>query len=157
LQLTCESLHPGYVVVLTLPGTDEVIGSQLELLCAYQDASEDTETLDLELNLYPKAPKRVITEVDEPEEPKSAKHCGRWVPSEIALFKKGVENFGWGSWSRIADFVETRTNLQVKTFAKTPAGLESKSEVSFLPVLEKIADGLTEVSKNVTREMTKDL
>lgn len=157
LQLKCEALHPEFECVLTVPGTKEVVGSQMELLCAYEDAPEESDVLHLNLTLYPKSSKRGIDEVEEPETPETGKHTGRWMPSETALFRKGLENFGWGSWARISSFMETRSKSQVKAFAKTAAGLENKTEKSFLPVLEIIADGLTEVSKNITREMTKDL
>jgi len=155
LQLKCEALHPEFVCVLTVPGTNEVVGSQMELLCAYEDAPEESEILHLNLTLHLKSLKRRIDEVEEPEIPETGKHIGRWMPSEMALFRKGLENFGWGSWARISSFMETRSKSQVKAFANTAAGLENKIETSFLPVLKKIADGLTEVSKNVTREMTK--
>lgn len=60
LQALIETFHPGYRLVshdsnircvLKVAGTDELVGSQFELFCAYQDAVSDTLTLDLELHL----------------------------------------------------------------------------------------------------------
>jgi hypothetical protein len=35
LQAQIETYHPGFIVILSVPGTSQVVGSQFELLCAY--------------------------------------------------------------------------------------------------------------------------
>ena len=149
LQLRVEALNPDFKCVLTLPNSREFIGSQEELLFAYQDA-KDCDVLTLELELYAKKEKRKIDCVEELEG-QVINHSGKWMPSEVALFKVGVQQCGWGNWKRISEVVDTRTTDQVKTFSKTQAGKSVKTELNFMPTLSKLADGLFEVSKNVSR------
>lgn len=150
LQLRVEAQNPGFRCVLTIPNTSEIIGSQEELLFAYQDGPEDCDMLTLELKLYAKQEKRKIDSVDDPVS-QGVNHTGKWMPSEVALFKVGVQQCGWGNWKGISEVVDTRTSEQVKTFSKTQTGKSVKSELNFMPTLSKLADGLFEVSKNVSR------
>ncbi|KAI8892041.1 hypothetical protein BC833DRAFT_640516 [Globomyces pollinis-pini] len=50
LQAQVESWHPEYTCMLSVPNTKEIVGSQFELLCAYQDSTKDILTLDLTLH-----------------------------------------------------------------------------------------------------------
>lgn len=154
LQLRVEALNPDFKCFLTIPNSCEILGSQEELLFAYQDA-KDSEILTLELKLYAKQEKRKIDCVEEPEF-QVVNHSGRWMASEVVLFKVGVQQYGWGSWKKISEVVETRTMDQVKTFSKTQAGKSAKTEVNFISTLSKLADGLFEVSKNVSRVLEKE-
>ena len=98
--------------------------------------------------------KRKIDCVDEPEY-SPIKHSGKWMPSEVVLFKVGVQQCGWGNWKRVSEVVDTRTMEQVKTFSKTQSGKSVKTELYFMPTLSKLADGLFEISKNVSRVLEK--
>ena len=153
LQLRVEALNPDFKCVLTIPNTSEIIGSQEELLFAYQDAPTESDILTLELKLYPKQQKKRNIDCVEDPESQGIKHSGKWMPSEVALFKVGVQQCGWGHWKRIFEVVDTRSLEQVKAFSKTQAGKQVKSEMNFMPALSKLADGLCEVSKIVSRVM----
>jgi hypothetical protein len=140
LQALIETFHPGYRLVshdsnircvLKVAGTDELVGSQFELFCAYQDAVSDTLTLDLELHLKErKNLKRIADEFyeDEVEEDGNkdwakvgkevfAFHTGRWSNSEAELFGVGVAQQGWGEWAKISDIIQTRDRAQVFKFS----------------------------------------
>ena len=155
LQLRVEAWNPDFRCVLSIPNTSEVIGSQEELLFAYQDGPTESDNLTLELKLYAKQEKRNIDCVEDPEYQR-VKHSGKWMPSEVALFKVGVQQCGWGNWKRISEVVDTRTTEQVKAFSKTQSGKSVKTELNFMPTLSKLADGLFEVSKNVSRVLEKE-
>jgi len=150
LQLRVEAWNPEFRCVLLIPNSCEIVGSQAELLFAYQDGQADSDVLNLELKLYPKSQKRGIDSVDDVEV-QGITHIGKWLPSEMELFKVGVQQCGWGNWKDVAQVVETRTIEQVRSFSKTQAGRFAKTEENVMPTLSKLADGLWEVSKNVTR------
>ena len=52
LQLRVEAWNPDFKCVLIIPNTCEIIGSQEELLFAYQDGPTESDILTLELKLY---------------------------------------------------------------------------------------------------------
>ncbi|KAJ3042563.1 Myb-like, SWIRM and MPN domains 1 [Rhizophlyctis rosea] len=60
-----------------------------------------------------------------------ATHNTRWSEHEDAKLKEGVKKYGSGSWTRIAEFIGTRSALQVKNRARhlaaTGVQLESPS------------------------------
>ena len=43
----------------------------------------------------------------------------RWTNTEIALFKSGVDMFGWGKWTRIAEEIGSISAKQVLKFSKS--------------------------------------
>lgn len=141
LQSRVEALNPGFKCVLTLPNTCNIIGSQEELLFAYEDEPNECDVLSLELKLYAKRDDDCVE-----EEPKVQliNHVGKWAPSEVTLFKAGVQQCGWGNWKRISEVVDTRTMEQVMAFSKTQVGQSFKIEVNFIP---NLADVLSEVSE----------
>jgi hypothetical protein len=116
LQLRVEAWNPDFKCVLTIPNTCEIIGSQEELLFAYQDGPKDCDILTLELKLYAKQEKRKIDCVEEPEG-QGVKHSGKWIPSEVVLFKAGVQQCGWRDWKGISEVVGTRTMEQCRIFS----------------------------------------
>ena len=59
--------------------------------------------------MYAKPEKRKIDCVEEPEG-QGVKHFGKWMPSEVAPFKVGVQQCGWGNWKRISEVVDPRTS-----------------------------------------------
>jgi hypothetical protein len=88
IQALVENYYPGFNVVLMKPGTVEIVGSQEELLFAYQDVSEG-KVLYLDLNLSSASLKRKADyESDETE-------CrqGPWSNSEIESFKPNSNPF----------------------------------------------------------------
>jgi hypothetical protein len=115
LQALIETYHPGFKCVLSVPDTGEIVGSQFELLCAYQDSSNGILTLNLEL--IPTL-KRTNEYVDEyVGQDVLVNHSGRWLNSEIELFHSGVSHYGWGEWAKIADYIQTRDRVQVYKFS----------------------------------------
>lgn len=61
--------------------------------------------------------------------PRASRNSGRWTSEEHALFLNGVELYG-KCWKRIADFIPTRTIVQVRTHAqKHFQRLEKEQEV----------------------------
>lgn len=150
LQSRVEAWNPDFKCVLTIPNTCEIIGSQEELIFAYEDVSSESDILTLELKLYAKSEKRKFDCLEEPE-CQGINHSGKWMPSEEVLFKAGVQQCGWGNWKRIAEVVNTRTMDQIKAFSKTQAGKSVKIELNFIPTQSKLADGLFEASNSVSR------
>lgn len=119
LQSIVETFHPGYSCILSVPNTKEIVGSQFELLCAYQDCTKDILTLNLMLLKTESATlKRPIDELDETvEQDVIIRHGGRWLNSEVELFHAGVLQYGWGEWAKIADYIQTRDRIQVCKFS----------------------------------------
>ena len=76
LQLRVEAWNPDFKCVLNIPNSCEVIGSQEELLFAYQDGSAESDILTLELKLHAKQGKRKFACIEEPE-CQSVKHFGK--------------------------------------------------------------------------------
>ena len=105
--------------MLSVPDTKEIVGSQFELLCAYQDCSGDILVLNLMLQKKDKSNgKRSNDELDEAvEQDVYIHHTGRWLNSEVELFHAGVLQYGWGEWSKIADYIQTRDRVQVYKFS----------------------------------------
>ena len=129
LQSRVEAWNPDFKCVLTIPNTGEIIGSQEELIFAYEDVSSESDILTLELKLYAKSEKRKFDCLEEPEQ------------------------YGWGNWKRISKGINTLPMDQIK---ETPARKSVKTKLNLMPILSKLADGLFEVSKNVSRVLEKD-
>jgi antitoxin component HigA of HigAB toxin-antitoxin module len=120
LQAIVENFYPGFSTVLVKPGTSEIIGSQDELLFAYQDIT-DGKVLPLELNLFKPSKRKHVSEkyIAAPE----FRHEGPWSNGEIELFKMGVDQFGWRKWKSIAGVIGSRDREQVRQFSSTPKGI----------------------------------
>jgi len=57
--------------------------------------------------------------LEEPELPKSRKFKQeRWTEEEKLKFRQGIRLFGAGNWSEISLFIGTRTNIQVRDYAR---------------------------------------
>jgi hypothetical protein len=154
LQSQIEAFHPGYNVVMTVPGTSQVVGSQFELLCAYQD-SHDKEVLNLNLNINPR--KRHHDQEDAPPDslsdtedyPSFVRHVGPWSSTEIQLFQSGVEQYGWGEWAKIASVIQTRDRNQVRRFSINQRAKKFKSSASLVPALTDLAEGFRVVARGL--------
>jgi len=139
LQALAETYYPQFVVVLVKPGTNEIVGSQDELMFAYQDVKDKT-VLNLELKLYrPSSKRKFSTEI--PEQP-LFNHGGVWSNGEVELFKIGVNQYGWKKWKSIAGVIGTRDREQVRKFAASPRGSQFKRTMSVTPGLLDLAEGL---------------
>jgi len=68
LQAQAESFNPGYDVIMSLPDGAGVVGSQFELLCAYQDGMGDCLTLDLKLIVQEKKKRHLDVSDDESDD-----------------------------------------------------------------------------------------
>jgi hypothetical protein len=119
--------------VLTVDGTDEVVGNQTEYKFALLDNLASAPVLTLKVQLFPrKTPikrKRKEDADDRTNVTRDFKpnlRSGTWNNGEIALFAKGVERFGWSKWRLIAKLIETRNNQQVKTFSESAVGIRFK-------------------------------
>lgn len=119
LQAKVETYHPGFVCILTVPDTQEIVGSQFELLCAYRDSPKGILTLNLSLQKREIPPlKRPYDESDEDVEHDGLfRRTGVWLPGEVELFKEGVVQYGWGEWCKIAEYIGTRDRTQVRKFS----------------------------------------
>lgn len=137
--------HPGYYVFLTVPGTKKLVGSQFELLCAYQDATT-SDILHLGLILLPKTEKRKRSDDDMIEEMDVdgllVGHNGAWTNAEIQLFQAGVEQFGWGEWAHISSFIQTRNRHQVRKFSASARAKMFKSSASLINDPSDLEEGL---------------
>jgi hypothetical protein len=138
LQAAVETYYPQFVVVLVKPGTTEIVGSQDELMFAYQDVKDQT-VLNLELKIYRPSSKRKFPEIPEPP---LFRHEGPWSNGEVELFKMGVNQYGWKIWKRIAGVINTRDREQVRKFAASPRGSQFKRTMSVTPGLLDLAEGL---------------
>ena len=155
LQSMVENFYPGFSAVLVKPGTQEIIGSQDELLFAYQDALEG-KVLNLELNLYKQSSKKRKHPAESDFVAPTFRHEGPWSNGEIELFKMGVDQFGWKKWKNIAGVVGTRDREQVRQFASTPKGikiafilgLRFKKTLSITPGLLDLAEGMKIVAQS---------
>jgi hypothetical protein len=133
LQAQVETFHPGYTCILSVPNTKEIVGSQFELLCAYQDSSKDILVLNLKLQKSESATlKRAIDELDETvEQDVFIRRTGRWLNSEVELFHAGVMQYGWGEWSKIADYIQTRDRIQVCKFSLNQRAKKVNDRINF--------------------------
>jgi hypothetical protein len=153
LQAQIETFHPGFTVILSVPGTSQVIGSQFELLCAYQDAEHDVLTLNLKLVSIPKKNKRIAQDESDSEVDNIfVRHAGKWSNSEVQLFKAGVDQYGWGEWSKIASTIQTRDRGQVRTFSMNQRAKKFKSSISLVPALTDLAEGFRLVACSLEGE-----
>ena len=126
LQAQVETLYGGHSTILSVAGTDDVVGSQFELLRAYRTCKSAELCLDL-LIVPPILEKRKFEEIVPPsDETVLSAHTGPWTSTEIELFSKGVKEIGWGRWSDIAELMETRNRGQVYKFSKTVEGARYK-------------------------------
>jgi Myb-like DNA-binding domain len=134
LQAQVDTFHPGYTCILSIPDTQEIVGSQFELFCAYQDSSNDILALNLKLHEPESATrKRSIEELDEPvEQDVFIRHTGRWLNSEVELFHAGVMQYGWGKWARIADYMQTRDRIQVCKFSSNQRAKKVNDRVNLV-------------------------
>lgn len=156
LQSQLESIHPGFNVALSVPGTSQVVGSQFELMCAYQDTEGDI--LHLNLNLTPITPKkkRDLDASENGDEEIFIRHAGRWSNAEIQLFQAGVQQYGWGQWSKIASTIETRDRDQVRKFSLNQKAKKFKSSVSLIPIITDLANGFKVVAHALEIEIGDD-
>ena len=137
LQALIETYHPGFTVTLSVPGTSQVVGSQFELFCAYQDAEKDVLILNLKLSVIKK---RAHDESEDEVDANFVRHAGKWSNSEIQLFQAGVEQYGWGEWAKIASTIQTRDRGQVRTFSMNQRAKKFKSSVSLNHALTDLAE-----------------
>ncbi len=89
---------PESKIAFMVSGTKKMVGSQVELLYAYQDMADDpAEILRLDLqilerNVMYRKRKYDDYSVDVP------KRSGPWDRAEVLRFKEGVNLCGWGKW-----------------------------------------------------------
>lgn len=139
LQAVAETYYPQFVVVLVKPGTTEIVGSQDELLFAYQDV-KDQNVLNLELKIYRQSLKRKFP--TESSDPPRFRHEGLWSNGEVELFSMGINQYGWSKWKDIAEVIGTRDREQVRKFALTARGSQFKRKMSVTQGLLDLAEGL---------------
>jgi hypothetical protein len=157
LQAQLETYHPGFIVVLSVAGTSQVVGSQFELLCAYQDGGQDELALSLKLVPDSRPQKRRLQEEeDTAEDSNYIRHTGKWTNAEIQLFQDGVEQYGWGEWAKIAGTIETRDREQVRTFSKNQRAKKFKRSASLVSALSDLAEGFKVVARGLDAVDTND-
>lgn len=149
LQAQIEALHPGFTVILSVPGSPQVVGSQFELLCAYQDASLALlDILTLKLKLI-RCRNETAAEESDHEDSVFERQKGKWTNAETQLFHTGVEHHGWGEWAQIAATVQTRDRKQVRSFSINQKAKRFKASVSVIPALSDLAEGFNAVVRGL--------
>jgi hypothetical protein len=129
-----------------LLNSNEVVGSDDELLFVYEDAVSGV--LELELRLQRLSKKRSIDELSDhgTEDNDISITSKQWTNSEIALFGAGVRLYGWSSWKRIQGHVKTRNAQAVRNFARTSKGLRFKNLFVVPETLADLANGFSKVT-----------
>jgi Myb-like DNA-binding domain len=157
LKAIVDNFYPEVATVLVKPGTSEIVGSQDELLFAYQDI-KDGEVLRLELKLFKSSKRKLASDKDIA--PPSFRHEGPWSNGEIELFKMGVDQFGWRKWKSIAGVIGSRDREQVRQFSSTTKGinpvllkgLSFKRSISITPGLLDLAEGMKTVAQSLQEQ-----
>ena len=152
LQAQVETYNPGARVVLSIPGTGQYVGSQFELYCAYEDATD--AILRLDLKLYAKIRKRTcadsdIDDLDIIDRDNFVRHVGVWNNTEVQLFKNGVEQYGWGKWAEIAATIQTRDRKQVQKFSLNHRAKKFRSSANLVSALTDLAEGFKVVARGL--------
>jgi hypothetical protein len=121
-----ECMFPACKLVSLDTAAGFQIGSQDELIFAYEDCiKEGNFSLAIRAQFRKKAiQSEMILETEpavsnSPVRRKQIKHVGKWEFSEILLYQQAVKLFGEKKWQRIAEYVGTRDEKQVKNFAET--------------------------------------
>lgn len=118
-----------FIISFSLKGKDDIVGSDDELRFAYMDSDDGLLELDLKLiskNLKRKASAEKFSDAASDEDSIAvsitAPFNNRWSHAEEALFKEGLQLFGWGHWASIATIVKTRSSEGVRAFSRTAKG-----------------------------------
>lgn len=167
LQASIETLHRGFTAVLTVEGTEMIVGSQFELLSAYKDTEGDI--LTLELSLLPAKPnvssaKRHSDFLDEDAQENDnavlpGRLTGKWTPAEMQLFEAGVNQFGWGEWAQISSVIQTRDRTQVRKYSERLTAKRhkrSESVLSVIPALNNLAEGFNMVVRGIDDQLNNN-
>lgn len=158
------------LVELCTPQGD-VIGSQEELFFAYQFAKEEILHVEVELkkkNPSPPPARRSAEkkrrdpclsegEISEDEDNfPVVRHAGIWTISEMIRFEEGVKRFGWGNWSDIANYIQTRDRKQVFKFSLTEAGQKSNRIPSVVHAYVDLAKGMSLVAEHLGNQQESE-
>ena len=87
---------PNSQIAFMVRGSQKMVGSQTELLYAYQDMEND-EILHLDLHIVEKLLTSHKRKYDDSSED-VPKRSGPWDKAEVLRFKEGVNLYGWGKW-----------------------------------------------------------
>jgi hypothetical protein len=118
-------------------------------------AEQNVLTLNLKLVSVKKRNSR--EESDEDVDDNFVRHAGKWSNSEIQLFQAGVEQYGWGEWAKIAQTIQTRDRIQVRSFSLNQRAKKFKSSVSLVPALTDLAEGFKVVARGLEmREVNEE-
>ena len=123
LTAAVSKFFPGFQFNLFVHGTKKEIGSQDELIFAYEDVAEDQTVLELDVDLKQvRKMKRIYEDQQEDNDTIQSDtgilKYGPFDAVEEQQFKQGVRQYGWGSWVRIATLIPGRTREQVRSFAR---------------------------------------
>jgi len=165
-----KSMFVGNAILEICTREGDVIGSQDELFFAYQFVKEQILHLQVELknpactpvNRPKKRRRAPSSEEDEEKEeeeeedsgedvvpPAVIRNSGVWTTSEMIRFEEGVKRFGWGEWSLISNYVQTRDRKQVFKFSTTDAGQKAKRIPSVVHAYVDLAKGMSLVAEHL--------
>ena len=152
LKSRLEAYYPGTIFMLTISGSNRMVGSQDELYFAYKDVPEGEKDLMLDLTL---TRKRKADDADNQEFEYTMSpqmlfhHTGRWSEAELERFKIGINTYGWGKWRRVAEVIETRSAKQVCKFSESQQARRFRDTDSITGAWVNLAAGLDRVSKGL--------
>lgn len=90
---------PGSRIAFMVSGTRKMVGSQEELLYAYQDLGDgSSQVLRLDLQIVERNVLSRKRKYDH-ESVHVPKRSGPWDRAEVLRFKEGVNLCGWGKWT----------------------------------------------------------
>lgn len=150
------TFFPGTKIAFMVSGSKKMVGSQEELLFAYEDlAGSASQVLHLDLHVVGRNVERRKRKYEDYSED-VPKRSGLWDRAETLRFKEGVNRCGWGKWKGtaltdvgVADVVKSRTVESVRTFSRSSAGLVFKS--TQIPNRRAAYSDLAESVKHLSR------
>ena len=140
---------------------DCVIGSNVELVSHLEELVNDTQPVSTVAPLKVEiCQSKVSCDTDLlsslPSPLTSKKKSGLWTSSEIMLFSNGVLKFGWGKWTSIASYVQTRDAKQVKHFSETNQGREFKIVPTKIDGFIALANSVGAIAEGLSQSNSMD-
>ena len=90
---------PESEIAFMVSGSKKMVGSQEELLYAYEDMAEDaSQILRLDLKIVERNVLHRKRKYDDLLALEFPKRSGPWDKAEVLRFKEGVNLCGWGKW-----------------------------------------------------------
>jgi hypothetical protein len=139
--LEVESLFAAQVV--ELKGPRYTIGSQIELYYSYEDLCPTNQPTDgiLEVNVILKE-----KHVTGKKRSLDARISYRWNIAEKNLFEEAYKRFAGEphQWLRMAEFIGTRNEEQVRAFGRSQEGMRyiSMQSQPLLDIFKNVSEGL---------------